>query len=315
MLDLHRTSFGALNRPSALAALLLALALGAGTAHAQESADELGASNESGSGETGSGETGTGGEISNEEIIDDSGMLSDEQIRAEQRLRDDESVTTVRSGTDPYEDPSSAYLFLGASYFHTFTPAFIIGLFTDENTGGNNPGVALDFTYRKDNFSIIVSAYWQRFAVEGAFRGLGEDLGETEWIDSSLSALALSATLLWSSPLNDYFAFEYGLSVGLGGMLGAINRTEAYPEGDGWAACEGAGNPNATYCEAVDGDYHVDEPNWANGGSSPLIWGRLAPVLGMRIKPIKQLVLRVDGGFDFFSGFFVGAGFGIGLNG
>jgi hypothetical protein len=47
----------------------------------------------------------------------------------------------------------------------------------------------------------------------------------------------------------------------------------------------------------------------------PNLWFRAAlPHLALRFKPIRQMVIRVDGGFDVFSGFFVGGSVGVGLN-
>lgn len=260
-------------------------------------------------------------EISNEEVIDNSGMLSDEQIRAEQRLRDDETVTSVRSGTDPYEDPSSAYFYVGLSSWFHYTPDFIIGLFTDQAISGLNGSASLDFEYRKDHFSIITSVYWQGFFAEGPFRGINEEDFDTEWINSDLWALGISGTFLWSAVINDYFAVEYGLQIGLSAVGGTLERSEAFPEDrnddiediDGYSRCRREFDPNGAYCEG-DGEYGFVEPNWADGGSRPIIFGRLAPMLGVRIKPIKQIAIRINGGFDFLSGFFVGGALAIGVN-
>ena len=46
----------------------------------------------------------------------------------------------------------------------------------------------------------------------------------------------------------------------------------------------------------------------------PNVWFRIAPQLGFRIKPIKQLVINVNGGFDIVSGFFLGGSLNVGLN-
>lgn len=97
-------------------------------------------------------------------------LLGDEQSDARHEL---ESADT-RSNTDPYEDPTRQYYFLGFFYNHHFTSQFIIDLFTDEATGARNPALGLEFTYRKDGFDIITRAWYQSFFVEGAFRGPGD---------------------------------------------------------------------------------------------------------------------------------------------
>ena len=46
----------------------------------------------------------------------------------------------------------------------------------------------------------------------------------------------------------------------------------------------------------------------------PNLYFRFAvPHLALRIKPIHQLLIRVDLGFDLFSGFFTGAGISYGF--
>lgn len=54
--------------------------------------------------------------------------------------------------------------------------------------------------------------------------------------------------------------------------------------------------------------YGVRYRTWLDGGSLPFISWRLAPRLSFRFKPAPQMVLRIDSGFDFGSGIFVGAG-------
>lgn len=68
----------------------------------------------------------------------------------------------------------------------------------------------------------------------------------------------------------------------------------------------------------VDGErgahYHTKARRWTDGGSVPNVWFRLAlPHLALRFKPIHQLMIRVDGGFDVFSGFFVGGAMAYGF--
>ena len=53
---------------------------------------------------------------------------------------------------------------------------------------------------------------------------------------------------------------------------------------------------------------------WFNGGSVPNLYFRFAvPNIALRIKPISQLLIRIDGGFDLFSGFFTGGSISYGF--
>ena len=240
-----------------------------------------------------------------------SGLLSDEQVVAENTLGVDEE----RSSTDPFEEPSETYMFLGAFYRHTWTPGFMLNLFTDENTPANNSAFGLQFTYRKDNFDIVTSVYYQGYAVDGPFLGRGDADTETEIINSELFGIMASVDLMWGTQFNDVIGIQYGLGIGLGALLGDLRRTEAYPDASadgGYGACTSSPGENAMYCDDVDGDGDLTgvggiASKWFDGGSVPNLYFRLAvPNLAIRIKPIKQLLIRIDGGFDIFSGFFTG---------
>ncbi len=264
-------------------------------------------------------------------------LLGDEQSDARHEL---ESADT-RSSTDPYEDPTRQYYFLGFFYNHHFTSEFIIDLFTDEATGANNPALGLEFTYRKDGFDIITRAWYQAFSVEGAFRGPGDTEFETEIIDSNLKAIMASATFLWGTDFNDIVSLQYGIGLGFGVVFGDMFRDEAFPNDNstddlrardqfqGFSRCDGVGTPGASvtgsdqWCDLtavgdgmMGGHFGVKARRWTDGGSVPVVWFRASiPHLALRIKPIKQLVIRLEGGFDIFSGFFTGGSISFGFGG
>ena len=251
--------------------------------------------------------------------------LSDEQALASEGTNRPEAV---RDSTDPYEDPHEGYYFVGLMYRQAVVPKFMQGLFVDGGTTVSNPGFGAQFEYRKDAFSIIGSLWWQDFAFNGPFREAGDAATNTEMIDSSWSMFAASASFLWSTAFNDMFAIEYGVDVGLGIVLGNGVRDEAYST-DGnqtFHPCSGALDPHdvgGTYCGLptsgstdLDGQngehYHVIARKWSDGGSVPNVipWLGL-PHIGLRIKPIHQLQIRIDGGF--FGGFWFGAGISYGI--
>jgi len=245
---------------------------------------------------------------------ENSGRIDDEQALAEDESEVDPDQ---RSAVDPFEEEHTQYYFLGVFYRHTWTPRFLIGLFTDEQTAADNPAAGLELTIRKDNFEIVASLWYQAYFVNGPFRGKGDTLQETEFIDSELKAAFIGAAFLWSTMFTDWIGLEYGLDIGIGGVWGDLHRNEARPTSDpgsvrGYTACSGPLDPNnLEYCEA--GGNYGTEPSWLDGGSRPLVYARLAPHLAIRIKPIHQLVFRIDGGFDIFSGFFLGAAAAFGF--
>ena len=101
-------------------------------------------------------------------------------------------------------------------------------------------------------------------------------------------------------------------------LIGDVYRWEAYPDSDGdYQKCVGEGNPDGTFCgspgtsapnQCSPGQEHYGchEGQWSDGGDVPNLVPWLAlPHLALRFKPLKQLMMRVEGGFGL--GFFFGA--------
>ena len=282
--------------------------------------------------------------------VTSSGLMSDEQTITEEQL----GVETVRRGTDPYEDPNKRYIFLGGFYRHHWIPASIVELFVQSSPSANNPQFGAELTLRKDGFEIVISGYYAQFDVEGPFLANGDPITDMEIIDSNLSAAFAGVTFMWSRMFNDYIGIQFGLGLGAGYVFGDLVRTEAYPSAaGGWRPCvtptagglPGSEQPGDSvdfsrsngrsiqdYCQPATDDtggtnppvtnedgeegahYGVTARRWTGGGSVPNVYFRLAPQISIRFKPIHQLVFRIDGGFDIFSGAYVGGAVGIGLN-
>lgn len=275
-----------------------------------------------GAGEPGADETGAEGmgaptpaEAAATEDGAGTGRLGDEQAVVSEQMGTEE----FRDSTDPFEEPHQGYFFAGLFYRHIFVPEFLLNLFLDESEAASNPAFGAEVTYRKDNFDIIGSLWYASYAVNGPFRASGDPELDTEIIDSDLGILFLSASFLWSTPFNEIFALEYGVGLGLGLVLGQMHRTEAYRDGDDWAACDQVGVPDGAYCDgppARDGEdgghYNVEARKWSDGGDVPNVVPWLAiPQIALRIKPIKQLMIRIEGGFGL--GFFLGGAINYGF--
>jgi hypothetical protein len=238
------------------------------------------------------------------------------------------------SGEDPFAAPKDGRWYIGGFYRHTWTPGFMLGLFLDEHTKANNPGAGLEVTYSRSHLDISITAFWQGYRTYGPYLGAGDPITDTEIIDSSLSMAAIGANFLWTTEFSDKFALQYGLDLAIGLVMGNMVRNEAYPTDDntvdgyqgGWAPCTGVNNPPATstggdFCNGpsvgdgeTGGHYGVRARRWTAGGSVPNVWFRAAlPHLALRFTPTPAIRIRVDGGFDLFSGFFFGAALAIGL--
>ena len=72
------------------------------------------------------------------------------------------------------------------------------------------------------------------------------------------------------------------------------------------------GNPDAVYCDVIDSDFPSTSTVLVEDGVPPVVPWLALPHLALRIKPIKQLMFRVDLGFSvlgFFTGVAVNYGF------
>jgi hypothetical protein len=229
--------------------------------------------------------------------------------------------------TDPRELEDTEYFFLGAMYRHVFIPSFIQRVAPIQ--GGieaQNPAAGLSFTYRRNNFSVSANAWWSGAQGEGYFRENGDPRTDTEYVLADLGVVFLSAEFLWAFPVVDWFAIELGFDLGLGVVYGGIERTEAYESSNGaddWRPCSGPGNPSGAYCEPpapdpcyinAGGHYQCREPNWTTeGGDVPVVVPWLSvPHIALRFKPIRQVQIRIDGGWGIYN-FFVGGSVSYGF--
>jgi hypothetical protein len=218
--------------------------------------------------------------------------------------------------TDPHELENTDYFFLGALYRHVFIPAFIQRVAPVQGgIDADNPGVGLSFTYRRNNFGVTANLFWNGAQGQGFYRENDDPPTDMEHIIADMGVVFVTAELMWSIPIVDWFAVELGFDLGFGFVYGTIRRSEAYessPGANDWQPCNGVGNPSAQYCEA-SGDYGVTEPNWLENGDIPIIVPWLSvPHVALRFKPIRQLQIRIDGGwgiYNFFAGGSVSYGF------
>ena len=236
---------------------------------------------------------------------------------------------------DPREDPSKTYRFIGARFRDVIVPQFMINLFADGGRTVNAPMGGIEFTSRTGHTEFVLGLQYADYAMSSfPFKGKTGVPEAYELVESNLKQVLFTTDILYSVPLDDHgrFAFLVGGSAGLGVVFGSLYRYQAYQPGgstidqDAWKPCPGdqptpVGPSGIPYCQKSDNDHFLDsrnkgkgyeEPNWFNGGSTPVLFPWLALQVGLRYKPIKQLQLRLDAGFST-SGFLVGLSAAYGL--
>lgn len=254
--------------------------------------------------------------------------------------------TTEDSITNVLENKGQSYYFAGLNYRMNIVPAFLINLFVDQ--GPNTvltSTVGLSIDIRKDHFSIIPGVNFTEYGFDPVlFLQKGKDANDPgNWgvVHSTLKAIYVTVDLLWSVPIakQGQLDFEFGFSAGLGGVFGDLYNTwvsgpsatnpspaqlgPAYNSQSagtfyqcqvtGPPGCNASNHQNSTV-NKVGAGAGYREPNWFDGGGSvPTVFPWLSlPILGFRIKPIKQLEMRLNGGFSitgFFANFAMYYGF------
>jgi hypothetical protein len=246
------------------------------------------------------------------------------------------TTSTDEKITDVLENKGQTYYFVGANYRMNIVPAFIINLFVDQGPSTVlTSTVGLSFDIRKDHFSIIPGVNFSEYGMDPQlFLQKGKDASDPgNWgvVHSSLKAIYATVDLLWSVPIakTGQVDFEFGFSVGLGGVFDNLyitwvsNQNAPGQTGPAFQSqsagtfyqcqttgpngCNASNHSGATVGqEKVGAGAGHTEPNWfaSGGGTIPTVFPWLElPILGFRFKPIKELEMRLNGGFSI-TGFF-----------
>ncbi len=230
-------------------------------------------------------------------------------------------IADAEAAGSPVEQPGKTYYGVGLRYRAIIVPKFMMNLFGDGGRTILANGIGPEFIIRKDAFEYEFSAMFTGYGMDPTpFKASSDPPEAWEIVQSKLKVLYLTADFNWSHDFVPEFALNYGFGAGVGFVWGDLFRTQAYPgpgantsTGEGFLPCIGKGNPNAQYCGTDNEHYNgYTEPNWANGGSKPIIFPWLALQTGVRYKPHRNFIARFDAGFST-SGFFFGLGADYGL--
>jgi len=248
---------------------------------------------------------------------------TDKDPTADKEKADKEAaaVAEAEDSSSPVEKAGQTYYGVGLRYRAIIVPKFMMNLF---GSGGRTivaNGIGPEFIIRKNGFEYEFSAMYTSYAMDAtAFKAKSDGADAWEIVESHIKVLYLTADFNWSHDFVPEFAVNYGFGAGVGFVWGPLYRTQAYPgaganpdTGEGFLPCDDKGKPDAQYCGFDNEHYNgYTEPNWANGGSKPIIFPWLALQTGVRYKPHRNFIARFDAGFST-SGFFFGLGADYGL--
>lgn len=237
-----------------------------------------------------------------------------------------DASTSAASGwdsSDSSEKPGQKYQFIGLRYRGTIIPQFFESLFVDDGATVYSNSIGIEYERRVDGQSMIPWIMYTDYGMgDTLFLTKGKDQTDpTQYsvVNSGLKAIYLGLDEMWSVPVAEKLEFEYGFGVGIGIVFGDLQNNWVYPNANGpfhssggnltLAECPNTGidpscNPGShqNSQDAKVGGYV--EKNWFNGGGVPVVFPHIAfPQLGLRYKPLKELVARVQVGFQI-TGFY-----------
>lgn len=251
--------------------------------------------------------------------------LDRERPRAAEPSADEKKPLPPPAWQDVSEPPKGTRQFwFGVRYRGTVIPKFLMNAFLGGGATvfSHSPGLELEI--RKDGKAIIPHLSFAEYGMGDTvfLTGSGDPsrVNDHFFVNSTLKGIYAGADFLWSRRLHRILELEYGLGFGVGVLFGdvVVNWVYADPKGQlvglagqALSPCEATG-PRG--CNAIDhsnssvtrvGRYV--EPNWASGGVVPLVYARITlPIVGLRIRPLRDLELRTQVGLSLTEGFFFG---------
>jgi hypothetical protein len=234
-------------------------------------------------------------------------------------------IADAQAGDSPAELPGKSYYFVGGRYRGIVMPKFMQNLFADGGRTVYIHGFGPEFGIRKNGFEYSLSPWLALYNLDDTgFKGKSD--GETAWeiISADIKILYLTSDFMWTHDFSPEFGLNYGVGAGFGIVFGDLRRNQSYPTADGqnpddYSKCRALNDPDQAatfdqwYCDDENDHFgNYTEPSWANGGSKPNIFPWLALQTGVRYKPSRNFVARLDLGFGT-SGFLFGLGLDYGL--
>jgi hypothetical protein len=258
-------------------------------------------------------------------------LLGDEQALQEERTPEERFRTS--SDPHEARDQSYFFLG-GSYRFAMLPPFLMRAYgVTSDRAVRTGKAVVAELGYRRRGFQVLANAGFLKLDVDAPFRLRRDPIEDTEWLEARFKSLLLTAAFTWSTHFTDWLQLEYGFEAGAAVLFGDLTRTEAVRRADGkWERCSAWASvspdpadmlghnplsPSPTpeqvrYCERPRGDdpaapppdsdaadeegahYGVKAKRGLGRGGVPRVLPVLGPRLSLRLKPARQVVLRVD---------------------
>jgi len=227
---------------------------------------------------------------------------------------DIEKSIEAEKANSPAENAKDTYYFVGLRYRAHIIPKFMMNLFGDGGTTVVANAVGPEFTMRKDNFEYVFSAFWTGYHMPWTpFKGSSDSRYAWERVKSEINVLYFTTDFNWTHQISPVFGLNFGIGAGIGVVWGDLFRRQAWPQNwdyknpDAYVSCAQdprlGGDPHTDprgvdYCDRSNRHYgNYSEPSWANGGQKPMFFPWLALGPGIRVKPHRHVMFRVDMGW------------------
>lgn len=228
---------------------------------------------------------------------------------------DIERAREAEKASSPVEDPKTTYYFVGLRYRAQVVPKFMINLFGDGGTTVFANGFGPEVTIRKNDFEYVFSGWWTKYAFDWTpFKGNSDANNAWELVKSNIQVLYFTADFNWTHQVSPAFGLNLGIGAGIGVVWGDLNRNQAYPIGSpsnpsNYYRCLGQRNPDPNYCGTDNNHYgSYSEPSWASGGQKPIFFPWLGFGPGIRLKPHRNFMMRIDVGWGLIGPYFGASG-------
>lgn len=252
------------------------------------------------------GETGDTGEAETPSDVDDedAAFLAGEEEAPEIEAPEEER------GIGWNEPADMRFWMVGARWRMIMVPEWLLDAFMDFPSGGIRPesvtvnqAAGLEFTTRKNRFSIIGGIWWAGYSTDTFIAEEAGQTGDPEYIRSDINLLMFTVDFVHSYMFTDWIGITYGAGLGLGvKVAGDLHRHEARPndERTGYVRCASPGDGSDGLCENdQDGYYNeTDDRVWP-------VYPWINLLIGIRFKVFRHLEINIDGGVGL--GFLFGA--------